>query len=231
MAYSPAMNRRTVAPALALGLLASAARADLPPPEGKKQVAYAFQVTGVAANPDWVLLVHPYPVTEGGATRRFAKVEDGKPMRVDRRNGNAKLYAMKKPAFEAWLAKYQAPTDRNADAADALFTSDQVIACDRNPQPVTLVDSSDPRNEVVEAFALRALDGKSCRLDVAAATPAPAPTSAADPSKPAPASGTDPAPAPKHAGCGSCATSSEGSSSSALAWLVGLALAGWRRRR
>lgn len=223
---------------------ATLARADLPPPDGKKQVSYSFQVKGLGAHAEWVLLVHPYPVYDAGATQRFERVEDGKAMRVDRRNGSPKLYAMKKPGYEQWLAKYRPVKDGTEDPAlDALFKSDQVVACSPSPQPVNLLDKSDPRSEVVEAFVVKSIDAKSCVLQPDTGGTPVAPVSAAAPVPPLPsstpvlpASGpTSTVPererAPQHSGCGGCAISTrDGARDGALSMIALLGLLGWRRR-
>jgi len=113
-----------------------------------------------------------------------------------------------------------------------LFESNQVVACDHNPGPVTVLDDSDPRNEVVDAFVAKAIDAKSCQLEPGTASPAvPAKDVApVTPAKSDPPTSPEPPPAPKRSGCSGCATSNEGDpGASAMALLAGLLLL--RRRR
>jgi uncharacterized protein (TIGR03382 family) len=227
------MGWRVLCAFLATFLLVGTAWADLPPPPGKKQVGYSFEVSGLGAHGDWVVLGYPYRQDVDGVTRAFMKVEDGKRTRLDPRNGSPKLYAMKKAAFEVWLAKYQPAKDPNDDpTAKALFESDQVVACDHHPEISTLLDASDPRSEVVEAFHAKTLDAKSCQLELAGAA-APAPVKSAAPVAPAksdPPRAPEPPPAPKKSGCSGCATSTDGEPGSiAIALLAGV-LSLFRRR-
>ena len=227
------MRWRVAAFVLATCLTAGSARADLPPPAGKKSVSYAYEVAGLASFADWVLLAHPYRETVDGVTRSFVEVKDGKRMPVDRRNGTPKLYAVNKQAFEKWLAQYKAPRDPNDDPmAKAMFESEQVVACDHSPNPVTLLDDSDPRNEVVETFVAKRIDAKTCQLEVGTASAA-APAKRVAPVTPPqndPPAAPEPPPAPKRSGCSGCATSADSETgTNALAMLAGLLLL--RRRR
>lgn len=228
---------------LAASLITNAAGADLPPPDGMKRVSYAFQVNGLRGFGDWVLLGFPMRAPAGNATHGFTPIEDGKRTRVDRRNGTPKLYATKKHAYEAWLAKYQPAADPNRDPAlDALFASAQVVACNLSPRPLNIIRKDDPRSEIVETFRVKALTSTNCELELTSGTPPTADPSAAPtgapPASAAPATSptNSPSAAPpsaKPGGCGGCTLSTQGESGgSALAlWLGALGLLRRARRR
>ncbi len=223
--------------ALALGttvaLAAAEARADLPPPDGKKFVEYAFQVQGVSAQKDWVLLAFPYSASNGRPTEEYAELAEGTPVSVGRRGGLPKLYAMKLADYDAFKKGYKPPQDNFEDPAlRALFSSDKVVRCDGAPGPTHQLPTTDRRDKIVETLKLVSVDAKACRVVAAdAATPVststPTAAPATDPS--AGASPTDVAsaapvassdPTPKSGGCAGCSMDGVERKSGAL--VVGL---------
>jgi uncharacterized protein (TIGR03382 family) len=97
---------------------------------------------------------------------------------------------------------------------------------------VTLLDDSDPRSEVVEAFVAKNIDAKSCQLGTGAASPAVTAKSIAPvaPAKVDPQPSPEPPPAPKRSGCSGCATSEQDAPGGLVLAVVGGALLLGRRR-
>src|SRR5262245_4350707 len=75
---------------------ASAARAELPPPDGRKYISYAFRVDGVAAFAEHVLLAFPWSTSNGRPTEEHTRVEEGKAVPVGSRSAPPRLYAMRR---------------------------------------------------------------------------------------------------------------------------------------
>lgn len=227
------MTRRLFTRALifvAVVALAPHGRGDLPPPNDKKFVDYAFRVDNAKAFPDYVVLAFPWSLSNGAPTKEHALVEDGKPVSVGRRSSAPELYAMKRSEYESWKAEYKPTMEYQDPALDALFASQKVVRCTAKLSPEFLLAKDDPRNQVLEAFRVEAIDATSCRIaKVGAAenpkTNTPVGTSTPDPTRtenaPTPAS-------PRARGCGGCATE-RANGSSFLVWVSFAVLALLRR--
>lgn len=236
--YHPPMSRSSgVLAGLILSSCAALARADLPPPDGKKFVSYGFVVENTKAFPDYVVLAYPWSMSNGAPTKEHALVEDGKPVRLGRRSSAPKLYAMKRAEYETWKASYKPTHEFDDPALEALFTGKQVVPCGVELSPTTMIDKSDPRDEVVDAVRVELIAAGSCRAVMAktAAPVAPAPrvaSSEATPTTPASAQApATPNAEPKPKGCGACEV--EPSAGRGLLGFPALALGAllWRRRR
>lgn len=229
----PAMSRsRGLWAALAVCSFSLLARADLPPPDGQKFVSYGFSVANVKSFPDYVLLAFPWSLSNGAPTKEHALVEEGKTVRVGRRSQTPKLYAMKRAEYEKWKASYQPTHEYQDPALDALFSGKQVIPCGIELTPKTMIEKSDPREEVVEALRVESIDAAACRVVLAgAAAPAKTESPTTTPATPVtPASSPAPSAEPKPRGCGACEVST--GSSGFTAWpALALGLLLWRRRR
>lgn len=227
------MARRLPIPALvfaAVFSLAATGRADLPPPSDKKFVDYVFTVDNAKAFPDYVLLAFPWSLSNGAPTKEHALVEDGKPVSVGRRSSTPELYSMKRSEYETWKAGYEPTHEYQDPALDALFASDKVVRCSAKLSPEFLIGKDDPRNQVVEAFRVEAIDAKSCKIAKVGAAETPKPKTPVGTSPPGPTpSETAPTPGPTRArGCGGCATE-RGNDSSFSIW-SSLALVALLRR-
>jgi len=212
--YHPPMSRSPgILAALILSSWAALARADLPPPEGKKFVSYGFVVENVKAFPDYVLLAYPWSSSNGAPTKEHALVEDGKAVRLGRRSAAPKLYAMQRGEYEKWKTSYKPTHELDDPALDALFTSKQVVPCGVELSPKTQLDKGDPRDEVIDALRVESIDTGACRVALAKSaaaakqTPSPAetpptPAERATPLEPATPAAANPEPNPR--GCGAC---------------------------
>src|SRR5262245_26939659 len=80
--------------ALVLGF-AVPASADLPPPDGKKFVGFAFRVENMKAFPEYVLVAYPCSDSNGAPMMEAKIVSDGASVSVGRRGGQPELYRMK----------------------------------------------------------------------------------------------------------------------------------------
>jgi hypothetical protein len=153
---------------VALSLDASAARADLPPPDGTRFVSYAYAVDGLEAHPDYVLLGYPSSGSNGRPMDDYAEL--GKqPVTLGRRGGSPTIYAAKRSDYESWKATL-APLGPDAPLFDnpsfkAFFASDKVVRCDEAPKPRFTLPSSDPREGIVERFRVAALGPGRCDLE------------------------------------------------------------------
>ena len=232
---------------VSVSILASAASADLPPPDGRKFVGYAFRVEGAAADGDWVLLAYPASDSNGRPQDGYKVVQDGMDVSVGRRSGAPQLYAMKRTDYDAFAKTYKPGNEMEDPVLRDVFKSDKVVACDLSPTPVHEVDSKDARSTVVESMKLVSVDAKKCHVVAASDTSAPSPSSvpsstpdASPEASAAPiASSATPessaAPdAPKSGGCAGCSFDGEEAGGSTIAALLGaaaLVIASRRRGR
>jgi len=221
--------------ALVVCSFSALARADLPPPDGKKFVSYGFSVANLKSFPDYVLLAYPWSLSNGAPTKEHALVEEGKTVKMGRRSQTPKLWAMKRAEYEKWKASYQPTHEYQDPALDALFSGKQVIPCGIDLSPKTMIEKSDPRDEVVDALNVESIDASSCRVVLAGAAPAaktgePTAVPATPVASATATSPTAPSAEPKPRGCGACEVGT--GSSDFVAWpglVLGLLL--WRRRR
>lgn len=209
-----------------LGAGGGRARADVPPPDDKKYVGYAFQVDGVAKFPDRVIVAYPWSMSNGAPTREAALAEDGKPVSVGRRSAPPVLYAVKREAWDTFV-KTITPDERDIDAKITPFLAASGVKCNKQPSMQSVLPKSDPRNEIVEAFQVKAIDDKVCDLGGATAAVDDGGKSAGDktatdrddvrtPSEPNEG-------APPKGGCAGCATASADASATAGYGLAALA--------
>jgi hypothetical protein len=196
--------------------LAAHVRADLPPPEDKKFVGYAFRVGNTKAFPDYVVLAFPWSLSGGAPTKEHALVEDGKPLSVGRRSSTPELYAMKRSEYESWKAEYKPTMEYQDPALDALFASQKVVRCTAKLSPEFLLAKDDPREQVTEAFRVEAIDATSCKIKKLDANETPNPTTPVGTPMATPSDPTGPTP-PRARGCGGCATERT-NDSSILMW-------------
>lgn len=217
LTYHHAMSRNPGALSL-LGLvsvlaLPAVARADLPPPDGKKFVAYGFVVENVKAFPDYVLLAFPWSLSNGAPTKEHALVEEGKTVRLGRRSSAPKLYPMKRGEYETWKASYKPTHEFDDPALEALFSGKRVLPCGVELTPKTMIEKSDPRDEVVDALRVESISASACKVALAKTAPPAATAKPEAPPSPSTAASA-PAPAPnapaKPPGCGGCAAQPEG---------------------
>lgn len=165
------MGSRTTSLACAIAALALAshARADAPPPDGKKYVDFRFTVENLAAFPDYVMLAYPTSLSNGAPTYELSLVEEGKPVGLGRRSETPKLYAVKKADFETFRASYKPENDRSKDPAlEAFLASDKAVACDQSPSRVGVLPASDARNTVDQTLRVVSIAPGSCHLEAKA---------------------------------------------------------------
>jgi hypothetical protein len=193
----------------------STARADLPPPDGIKNVEYTFRVTNLGAFPEWVMIAYPASDTNGKPVYEHAVVPEDTPVRIGRRNpGSPRLYLVKKDAFATWQSTFKPKDTMDPDPdVEKLIASEGVVRCDRAPSPIHSLKSDDMRDSIREKFRLVAVDAGSCRLE------APAPPT------------REPYVTPPKSGCAGCATGQGNERGVALAILATLALAHYRRHQ
>ncbi|HVJ90652.1 MAG TPA: hypothetical protein VM580_12675, partial [Labilithrix sp.] len=134
-------------------------RADVPPPEGRKRVDYAFNVKGLSAAADRVLFAYPCGPSNGAPTLEYVKLEEGASVTVGRRGGSCAIYSIGKPAYEAWLSA-KSSTPGAAQHPDALVA--QSVKCSGGPSPSFEIASNDPRTAITETFRVSTLDATSC---------------------------------------------------------------------
>lgn len=175
---------RLLTPSIAVAALlgttfaARPAAADLPPPDGTKYVDFRFEVTGLPADTDRVLLAYPCGGSNGAPIVEYARLENGTPVSVGRRGGSCAIYNVAKPAFEAFAASWQPGASMGSDPAlDALTAGG--VACTGGPELSFSLPSSDPREVIEQRLIVDKLDATSCTLLTVAektSTPAPAQT-------------------------------------------------------
>ncbi|HEU4410129.1 MAG TPA: hypothetical protein VFS43_33045 [Polyangiaceae bacterium] len=170
------MQRTAHVAAFALLCWPSAARADLPPPDGLKYVGYSFTVTGLAAAGDRVLFAYPCGGSSGAPVAEHQKLEEGRAVSVGRRGGNCTVYAISKASYDAFLARYKPTNGYQDPALDALAKG--ATKCAGGPTPTFQLATSDPRSSVNESLAVRAVTETQCALTSTTPTmPAVAPKS------------------------------------------------------
>ncbi len=139
--------------------------ADAPPPPSEKYVSYLLKIENLKAFADYVLFAYPWSTSNGAPTREHTLLHDGKAQRFGRRSPEPKLYAMKRSAYEKWLAGYTPPEDRFEDPAlDALVKNEGVIACDKAPKLRFTLNSDDNTPQIVDVFRVSEITEKHCKL-------------------------------------------------------------------
>ncbi len=199
----------TAATALALvftsSLIGGSARADAPPPVGKKRVGYGFVVENLSAFPDHVLLIYPWSLSNGAPTREYTQIEEGARVRVGRRvQGTPKVHAMPRAAYEQWKQGYKPVADHfdeNDEALESLFKREDVVECSVDLNPRHTVSRLSSADKVEDRFRAELIDDATCKLSLVSSSPS-----------------------------GSCSIGQEAPPAGALA-LAGLALILRRRRR
>lgn len=217
----------------AILLRASAASADLPPPDGTKFVGYELVVKGVPAG-ETALLAFPCSSSNGVPETDAKRLVDGTPVAVGRRGGNCKLYAAKAAEWEALAATKYEDRGSRTKALQAFF--EKATPCSgASPTMASTLPKTDPRTVVRETLEVKELTPTACRLALGKteATPSPAAASAsAAPSSAAaatvPTSGG--APPARTGGCAAAPASSGSTSSALVTALAVLALRARRRR-
>jgi hypothetical protein len=207
----------------ALALVPSTALADLPPPDGTKNVGFSFKITGVAAAPDRVVFSYPCSPSNGAPMMELVKVEEGVAIPMGRRGGGCPLYAIAKSDYDAWAKQTPRPTPETLVA--------KAMKCTGAVTPAFTTSTSDSRNEIQQTLEVTKLDATTCAIGARAI---PAATGAAS----TPTTGGAPLPttttSPGASTSGSRCSLARGPSDSALgigAALVALAAVVRRRRR
>lgn len=184
---------------LALASLPAAdARADVPPPDGRKYVGFAIRVEGASKFPGYALLAYPWSLSNGAPTWEAGELVDGEALDVGRRSPTPKLWAVPRARWAAFLQQKGARAAK--EDLEAFFAT--AVACDAAVQQQHELPSSDPRTTVVQSFVVSAIDEKSCRLG---APGAPQPASSGSPAEPRPT----PEPQPRSGGCAGCSVATE----------------------
>jgi MYXO-CTERM domain-containing protein len=220
------MSRRLV-PSLAgfviaacASLSALAARADIPPPDGRKFVDFAFTVQGLAQRKDFALVGYPCSSDGAGpAVAAMVVIQEGVPVEIGRRGGACKVFSIARADLDAFRKDF--PGDMGGEV-DALFASSKVHECSGAPAVITTIAASDPRDRVVQALRVAKLDATGCAL------------AAADGAPSTPPRGTDPPstnPPPGKSGCAGCSVPREPLGLGSIAAMTALVAFALRRRR
>jgi hypothetical protein len=210
-----------------LALLSAApARADVPPPAGRKRVDFSFVVKGVAAAPDRVLFAYPCGDSNGAPIAEYKKIEEGKPVSIGRRGGDCPIYSVAKTTYDAWAKNYRPTGSVKDDALEKLASESK--KCTGGPTPVYEVASSDSRTSVEQTLNVTTLNATDCVLTAAAiASPASTTPSATPPST----SSSAPSSPAKSSSCAASPGSGGGLAfAAAVACIAGI-VAERRRRR
>ncbi len=151
------------------------ARADAPPPAGKKRVGYGFVVENLAAFPDHVLLIYPWSLSNGAPTREYTQIEEGVRVGVGRRvSGTPKVHAMRRAAYEEWKQGYTPVADHfdEDDAAlEALFAREDVVECSVSLNPRHTVSRLSSADKVEDRFRAERIDDERCTLSLVSSSP------------------------------------------------------------
>lgn len=148
---------------LGIALVASSARADVPPPPGIKFVPFELTVDGLRAAPDRIMFAYPISASDGAPTFELWVVEDGEPLRMGRRSPTPRLYMMEKSAFTAWRAAHPPVRyERRDEAAASLVESGAAVACDAVIANVHQLPSRRKEEVFAQRFALVEGSASTC---------------------------------------------------------------------
>ena len=165
-----------LASALALGLFASAARADLAPPRGTKRVGYSFTTTISGDTSSQVVFSYPCGGSDGAPMRVVTALSSGSSVSVGSHEG-CQIYVVAKAAYDAW--KQDAGANPTAPAEGLVA---QAKVCSGNaPIAKHQLADSDPRSFLSDTIDVTVAAG-SCTVTTREEK-APAPVASAAPDK------------------------------------------------
>jgi MYXO-CTERM domain-containing protein len=214
------MSLRASSLLVAAGLLALApyARADLPPPDGKKFVGFSFSVDNVSSFKDFALLAFPCSSSNGVPVVEMAELKEGTSVSVGRRGGNCKLYAMPRADLDAWR---KGVTSNKGDEVEALFKSPKVRACTGGPDIVHTLPVADPRDVATQVLHVAQLDATACSITAPGSGAGTAPATNAGAAEPPPV----------NRGCAGCSVPGAPMGAGAVAAALSLVALALRRAR
>lgn len=214
--------------ATTLFLVASAASADLAPPDDQKSVGYSFAVHGITSV-DRVVFAFPCGTSDGAPKDELRVLENDKALTVGRRGGECTLYSIEKTKYDDFAKTYTPKEGSGKDAKLDAFAA-TATKCSGAPSPLFVIAKTDARSAIKEDLDVKALDASSCKVETRS-KPTSEPTNPTDPNA-NPNATDNGSNVPAASDDGGCSVG--GSAKGAAPWLVALAipffLLGRRRR-
>ena len=172
----------------ALVLVVSSASADVPPPDGLKYVSYAFKLDATSKKAGTVFVAYPYSTSDGAPTVELAELEPGKLVYLGRRSPQPTIYAVPADVYATWKKENPPKDTMNVqEELKVLQATGKLVPCDLRPQRRSTLDSSDPRETIVDTYSVSSVSDSACKLALAK-----------------PAADAAPTKTPKSGGCAGC---------------------------
>lgn len=207
----------TATAASSLLLVATAASADVSPPDDQKSVSYSFAVHGITSV-DRVVFAFPCGTSDGAPKDELRVLENDKAIAVGRRGGVCTLYSIEKTKYDQFAKTFTPKEGSGSDPNLAAFAA-TATKCSGAPNPVFVIPKTDARSSIKEDLDVKTLDASTCTVQ-ARTTPSTNPTNPTNPTDPnATDNGSSVPAASDDGGC-----SVGGSAKGAAPWLVALAV-------
>src|SRR5262245_29547848 len=205
----------------ALFLLGTSARADLPPPDGTKRVAYSFVVPGTTVGPGRALFAYPCGTSNGAPFAEHVRIVENITISPGTRGGSCAMYSVATTAYDEWVKGYKPTRSMTDPGLEALVARAQ--KCTGGPTPTFQILTKDSRTSIGEKIQVPTCTDSECVLT--SATPNASTNPAATPA-------STPSTKPKSGGCQAAPASGGGAWYLAAGSALTAALVTrWKRRR
>ncbi|MCB9601906.1 MAG: hypothetical protein H6721_27655 [Sandaracinus sp.] len=141
---------------LGIGLWVGAARADMPPPDGRRFVRFSLRISSVdALPPTHRLVLYPIDFSNGAPQPEYRVVGAEDELELGRRAGLVGFYAV--PAEEVDGDTLRGlPADAPYEALEAYFSSARVAKAELEARPVGTLDEATLVRVVTHGYAVQA---------------------------------------------------------------------------
>jgi len=219
MASSLVRSLLAATAASSLFLVATAASADVSPPDDQKSVGYSFAVHGITSV-DRVVFAFPCGTSDGAPKDELRVLENDKAITVGRRGGVCTLYSIEKTKYDDFAKTFTPKEGSGSDPKLAAFAA-TATKCSGAPNPVFVIPKTDARSSIKEDLDVKTLDASTCKVETRATTPTTNPTNPTDPNA-NPSATDNGSSVPSASDDGGCSVG--GSAKGAAPWLVALAV-------